>query len=122
MEAIAACCSRSLASLQGRSQDLTQNLLNCSPLEISNLGEIEVEPSVRSLNELVEITEQLWLLSSITLGSTLGQGEPWLLAVQMFTNDGNIPLEVQLVSYATFLASRWDIPEAYPAGYQALRR
>lgn len=109
--AMTACCSRSsLSSLQGRSQDLTQDLLNCSPFGTSNLGQIIVEPSLRSWKELVEITKKLWLLSFITSSSTLGKGESWLLAVQMLANDGDIPLRFLLVNDATFQTSMYDLP------------
>jgi hypothetical protein len=71
----------SLSTFQCRSQDLTQDLLDCSPFEGSNLGKGEIKPSLGSFNELIEITEELWHLSFFTSGSTLGKAETWLLAV-----------------------------------------
>jgi hypothetical protein len=77
-----ACSSRcSHSTLQGGSQDLTQDLLDCSPFEGSNLGKSEIPPSLRSLNELIEIAEELWYLSFFATGSTLSKAEALLLAV-----------------------------------------
>lgn len=87
-------CRCSLSPLQGRSQDLTQDLLDGSPLVSSHLSQGHVPPALWSFNKLVEVTEELWQLVSFISGSTLGEANVCLLAVKVLTNDGDVPLRI----------------------------